>query len=202
MTHFIGCDAHSMTCTFQHINQDGALGFEKTIPTESLAFDKLLGCLEQPVCITLEAGRNYWWILQHLKAHPAVTEVNIVDPMKSRRIASELAVNAGYGRAKNDRIDAEMLAEQTRLGLARTINIPSPEQLANRSICRQRFELIKQRTRTKNHIQALLAMHGVRVATNKLTFNDEIKQKAFARLPEFVCFILEQDIDKVLFSRP
>lgn len=199
MTQFFGCDAHKMTCTLQHIDQDGALGIEATIPTSADAFDQLLGKITQPISVTMEAGRNYWWIQQHLKSHPSVTQVKVVDPMNSRTLSKELAVIAGYGRAKNDRIDAEMLAELERLGLTKSINLPTPEQLANRSISRQRFELIKQRTRTKNHIQALLAMHGVRAATNKLVESDETRESTFAKLPDFVVFIIKQDIEKIWF---
>jgi transposase len=181
------------------MDQDGALGIEATVSTSSEAFNLLLDKLNQPVSVTMEAGRNYWWIKQHFKAHPAVKQVKVVDPMNSRTLSKELAVLAGYGRAKNDRIDAEMLAELERLGLTKSINMPNEQQLANRSISRQRFELIKQRTRSKNHIQALLAMHGVRAATNKLVESEETRASVFARLPDFVTFIIQQDIEKIWF---
>lgn len=181
------------------MDQDGALGFEAAIPTDRESFAKVIDRLNQPLTVTLEAGRNYWWIQQYLSNHPLVKNVTVVDPMNSRTIAKELAVNAGYGRAKNDRIDAEMLAELGRRGLSRSINLPDPQQMANRSVCRQRFELIVQRTRTKNHIQSLLAMHGVRASTNELISSDEIRDNVFARLPDFAAFIIKQDIEKVWF---
>jgi hypothetical protein len=73
-----------------------------------------------------------------------VAHLNVVDPRRSRSLSAELSVQAGYGRAKNDRIDTEMMAEQNRRGLAPTIHVPTPEQLHRRTLNRHRFVLVKE----------------------------------------------------------
>jgi transposase len=63
---------------------------------------------------------------------------------------------SGYGRAKNDRIDAEMMAEQDRRGLAPKIIVPTLQELEIRTLCRHRMDLVIQRTRIINKTHAIL----------------------------------------------
>lgn len=199
MKDFIGCDAHKRTFTLQHKNQDGILGYRATIPACKDELNKFFDKFEKPFNIIIEAGRQYWWMDQFFKNHPKIDEYKIIDPMRARRLSSELAVIYGHGRAKNDKIDSEMLAEIYRLNLARNINIPNEKQLANRGICRQRFELIKQRTRVKNQIQALLETHGKRASTNKLIDSLEYFENVCSKMPEYAGFLLKMELEKIWF---
>lgn len=117
MTSYTGLDTHSRYSQLQYMEEDGSLGLFKSVPTTPEGFDLFLSQLDDPTIITFEAGRNYWWLHELLKAHPKVSDVYVVAPRRSRKIASELSVISGYGSAKNDRIDSEMLADQTRRGL-------------------------------------------------------------------------------------
>lgn len=139
--YYTGCDAHKKRCTLQHIDEDGALGLMMTVTNTPQGFDSFLDRLDAPTVITFEASRGYWWLHQYLSKHPKVSDVVVVDPYRSRKIAEELSVQKGYGRASNDRIDSEMLAELTRNGMAVGIHVPSPEQLEKRTVCRHRLEL-------------------------------------------------------------
>jgi len=125
--------------------------------------------------------------------------VNVVDPRRSRKLAEELSVISGYGRAKNDRIDAEMLADQTRRGLSPTIHVPTPAQLETRSLNRHRYTLIINRTRSENSIQSLLAMHGVKTTNNDLLTKPDWKEKNMQKVPDYVRFIIEQLLDQIVF---
>jgi len=89
-----------------------------TVTSSPTGFDAFFDKLDAPTVIPFEASRGYSWLHQYFSNHPKVYRVVVVDPFRSRKIAEDLSVQRGYGRAKNDRIDSEMLAEQTRLGLA------------------------------------------------------------------------------------
>ena len=160
MNYYTGCDVHKGITMIQHMDEEGALGLSMTVPTDKAGIRKFLDSLEDPTSITFEAGRNWWWIYQFFSQQPEVTQVKVVDPRRARILASELSVQSGYGRAKNDAIDSEMLAELTRRDLARAIKVPTPEQLEQRTLCRHRFGLVINRTRAKNTIHAIMAMHG------------------------------------------
>lgn len=183
---YTGCDVHKRSCTLQHIDEDGALGLSMEIESTPKGFDEFFDKLDGPTVVTFEASRGYWSLYCYLSEHPKVSEVVVVDPFRSRNIAEELSVRRGYGRAKNDRIDSEMLAEQTRLGLAARIYVPTPEQLLNRTVCRHRFELVHRKTVLVNIIHSTLAMHGKAIAIKELLNNQASRKRLFEQLPEYV----------------
>lgn len=168
------------------MDEDGALGLSKNVPTTREALAKFLDRLDRPTTITLEATRGYWWLSQFFARHPNVSQVNVVDSRRSRKLAEELSVQSGYGRAKNDRIDAEMLAEQTRRGLAPTIQVPTATQLATRTLNRHRLLLMRSRTMAANRIHGLLSMHGVVTSIPRLRSSAEQCDHLLRDLPGYV----------------
>jgi len=88
MNYYTGCDIHKGTTTIQHMDEEGALGLSMTIPTDKASIRKFLDQLEDPTGITFEAGRNWWWIHQFFSQQPEVTQVKVVDPRRSRILAS------------------------------------------------------------------------------------------------------------------
>lgn len=199
MNYHTGCDAHSKNCKFQHIADDGALGLHMTVNSTKEDIHKFLEQLDSPTTMTLEAGRNYWWLSQLFIEHPKVSKVNVVDPRRSRQLAEELSIKSGYGRAKNDRIDAEMLADQERRGLAPAIHVPTQEQLETRTLNRYRSVLVVNRTRAKNYIHSLLAMHGAKASIKTLLEDQTQKQQIMDLLPSYLQFIVEQLLDQIRF---
>jgi len=192
-----GVDTHKVHSYFQHMDDDGALGLSMSLPTNAKGIDLFLDKLDAPTTITLEAGRNYWWLHEYFANHKNVSDVYVVDPRRSRQIAKELSVISGYGRAKNDRIDGEMLADQTRRGLAPTIHVPTAEQLELRSVCRFRTVTVHHRTQAKNYIHAVLAMQGKSISIKKLMDESDAKQKLYDVLPNYVPIIVDHLITRV-----
>jgi transposase len=200
MKHHVGIDTHQVKSTFQHLDDEGTLGLTREIGTQVSDFERILAEIQEPVSITLEAGRNYWWLHQYFQQHPKVFQVNIVDPLRSRRLGRELAIMRGYGRAKTDRIDGEMLALQTQLALAPLIHVPTAEQLEARTLCRQRTTLSRQGTRAKNIIHALLAFHGKAVSIKTLQEDHTAKAELLAPLPAYVPLIVNQYLDWITLA--
>lgn len=197
MIYHTGIDTHHGYSFFQHMDTDGAIGISERVATNRDAIHELLAQLDDPTTITFEAGRNYWWLHELFAEHPMVSQVNVVDPRRSRKLASELSVLSGYGRAKTDYIDAEMLAEQTRRGLAPTIHVPTAEQLEQRTLCRHRFNSVMQRTRAKNLIHAILELHGFSARIATLVTPSETRDQFLALLPGYVAVIIEQFVARI-----
>jgi transposase len=195
--YYTGIDVHPNRSVLQMLDEDGALGFHTRVPTTVAGFDKVLNQLDTPTRITFEASCCYWWLCEHLKNHPKVAHVNVVDPRRSRHIAEELSVRRGYGRAKNDRIDAEMLAEQDRLQLAPRIYIPTPAQMHPRTVNRQRFILVYDRTTVRNRLYGLLCLHGVVIQTAKFISNTDYRQRHLEKMPGYVRFIVDQHLAQI-----
>lgn len=192
-----GFDVHDDNIVIQHMDEDGALGVEMTTPTTKKGMCNFLSKLDAPSTITLEASDQYWWISQFLEEHPLVSKVNVVDPRRSRKLSEELSVQFGYGRAKNDRIDAEMEAHQSRLNLLPAIHVPTAEQMKPRSLNRHRFELVHSKTRATHQIQGLLKIHGISVSSSELLGLQIIQQKVLERLPDYGQLILKNLLRQV-----
>lgn len=199
--YYTGCDAHKRNCTLQHIDDDGALGLSMKLDSNPKELDKFFDELDAPTKVTFEASRGYWWLYQYFENHPKVSEVSIVDPYRSRKIAEELSALKGYGRAKNDRIDTEMLAEQSRLGLARSIVIPSAEQLQQRTVSRHRLQLKRRNKAAANLIHSTLAMHGHSISIKELIDNENSRLQLFKNSPENIQFIIEQYIAQIQLAK-
>lgn len=194
MSHHIGIDVHDNLSTLQHMDEEGYLGFQMTIPTEKEEFARVLDKLDQPTTITFEAGRNYFWLYEFFSQHPKVIKTNVVDARRSRNIASELSTLAGYGRAKNDMIDAEMLAEESRRGLVPCIHVPTAKQMEQRTFNRHRIDLTAQRTRMVNKMQGFLRLRGIGIKTGELTGNPESQKDVFSLLRKYDSIVLNHYI--------
>ena len=189
---YIGLDVHSKYSTLQHITEDGALGLEMTVTTTSSEFSKYLALLDAPSVITFEASRSYWWLYQYFSNHPKIMDVHVVDPRRSRNLSKELSVKQGYGRAKTDRIDAEMLAELSRRDLA-----PKIQQLELRTLNRHRFSLIQQITLSLNRIYAILSMHGATTTKSILLGDIQATSELLSKLPDYVSVQARDLIDQI-----
>ncbi len=199
--YYTGLDAHPKKSQLQHMDETGALGLAMKIPTTRDGFNKFLSKLDSPTRVTLEASCCYWWLHEFLTSHPKVSHVNVVDPRRSRQLSSELSVQYGYGRAKNDRIDTEMMAHEDRLGLAPAIHVPTAKQLEARTLNRHRLVLRIEKTMAANRIYGLLCMHGVLCQAAQLVDQATFREQLLQPLPNYVKVIVEHFITQIRLYR-
>ena len=188
---YIGLDVHDKYTQIQAIDEAGFLAMTETLPTTAESLGSFLNQLPGSAAVSIEAGRNYWWITQLLNSHSSVNEVKVVDPRRSRILAEEFSVRSGYGRAKNDRIDAEMLAEIHRQGMSPAIYLPTEEQLEWRTLVRHRMGLVQQSTSAASRLQGLLSMHGVRTSTSSLVDDFQAQLESLQSLPDYARSVLQ-----------
>ena len=194
---YTGLDVHSEKTQIQHLNADGKIMHSQMLPTAPSSFDAFLDQIEEPTSIAFEASGNWWWIYRYFLQHPKVETVTVVDPRRSRKLSQELSVQKGYGRAKNDRIDAEMLGEQLFRGLAPGIILPTPEQMERRSLSRHRMNLVGQSSSIAHRLQSLLKMHGIRLSTSSLVNDFDSQMVYLEKHPSYVCFAIRQFIEQL-----
>jgi len=181
-----GFDVHDTNIQIEHMDEDGALGISKKIPANARCVLEFLDLLDGLTTITIEASGSYWWLHQLLEKHPKVSAVNIVDARRMCSLREVLAVQAGYGRASNDRIDAQMSAEATRRQLAPKIYVPTPEQLKVRTLVRHRTNLVAISRQFKLRGGSLLKFHGIKIPLKTLEAKD------FEKMPSYVAYIINQ----------
>jgi transposase len=117
-----------------------------------------------------EAGRDGWWIHRMLETEAVINVV--VD-------SSSIEVSRRARRAKTDRLDGDKLLRMLirywrgERGLWKVVHVPSPEVEDARHAERAITSLVAERTRQRNRLHALLALHGVRDALRP-TFGDRL----------------------------
>lgn len=99
--------------------------------------------------VVLEATGNTAAIVAALKPHAG--RVIVANPLQVRLIAE--------AKVKTDKIDAAILAQLYASGFLPEVWIPDEETQALRRQVARRAQLIRQRTRLKNEVHAVLASH-------------------------------------------
>jgi transposase len=199
---YVGLDVHEKYTQIQAMDEAGFLAMTEKLPTTAESLGSFFSRLPDSAAVSLEAGRNYWWISQFLSSHTIVEEFKVVDSRRSRILAKEFSVRYGYGRAKNDRIDAEMLAHIHREGMSPSIHLPTEEQLGWRTLVRHRMGLVQQSTAAGGRLQGLLSMHGVRMSTRSLTDDFQSQLESLESLPNYARCTLQHLLEHIrLYQR-
>jgi len=107
------------------------------------------------VKVVMEATGFYEFIYDVIESRGV--DVVLAHPLKLKALTA--------GRAKNDRNDAEMLAELLRIDAVPTSYVPPKDVRALRELTRHRTSLVVESTTLKNKIHAELARRGTRPPT-------------------------------------
>jgi transposase len=147
----VGLDAHERTSSLCILDGSGQVVKEQTVTGHPRLAVKWLGELKEPFQVCFEASTNYGWLHDELKAVAA--KVTVAHPGRLRLIFKS--------RRKNDRIDAARLAKLLYLGEVPSVHVPNLNVRAWRGLIEHRQSFIRERTRVKNGLRALLRSEGV-----------------------------------------
>lgn len=125
------------------LRQGGRIGLRRT---ELEQFASGLGAEDH---VVLEATGNTHAIVHVLKRHAG--RVVIANPLQVRLIAE--------AKVKTDKIDAAILAQLYASGFLPEVWVPDEATQAMRRQVARRAQIVRQRTRLKNEIHAVLAAH-------------------------------------------
>ena len=118
----------------------------------------LLEKVKKPVKAVVEATRNWVWLVRALEDQGC--QVVMAHPFRTKAIAS--------GKIKTDKIDAAVLCQLLRADLIPQAYIAKREEINNRELARSRIALVKQRTKLKNMILALLSKENLNFSGSDL----------------------------------
>ena len=141
---FIGLDVHRDFCEVAIADEDGirSAGRVETTPGSLRLFAASLAADDQ---VALEATGNALAIAAILRPH--VGRVALANPA---------AVRGELNAPKTDRVDARALARLLATGFLPEVWAADPETAALRHQLARRRQLVKQRTREKNQVHAVL----------------------------------------------
>jgi transposase len=140
---FVGLDVHRDFCEVALI-EDGRLRSSGRIETTPEALELFARSLGEETAVALEATANAWAIARVLRPH--VGRVVLTEPSAVHDLAA----------AKTDKIDARSLARLLASGFIVEVWAPDEATAMLRRQLSRRRQLVKQRTREKNQIHAVL----------------------------------------------
>jgi transposase len=142
---FIGLDVHRDFCEVA-ISEGGKARSAGRIDTSPQALELFASSLAPDDRVVLESTSNALAIARILEAH--VAEVVVANPMQVRAIC--------HAKVKNDRFAARTLAELLAVDLIPRVWITDERTRALRRLTSRRAQLVRQRTRVKNEVSAVL----------------------------------------------
>ena len=148
--YYTGLDVHKKTISYCVKDGSGRIHAEGKIPATRFDLDLWMKTLPQPWMAAMEATIFTGWIYDHLLPHAAA--VKVAHPLMLRAIAG--------GKKKNDRIDANKIADCLRCDFLPECYMASTEIREWRRTLRYRNLLVRQTVQLKNRISGLLMEAG------------------------------------------
>ena len=148
--YYISLDVHKKTISYCVKDGSGRIYAEAEIPATRLDLDIWMKTLPQPWTAAMEATIFTSWIYDHLLPHAAT--VKVAHPLMLRAIAA--------AKKKNDRIDANKIADCLRCDFLPECYMASTEIRERRRTLRYRNLLVRQAVQMKNKIAVLLMEAG------------------------------------------
>lgn len=199
--YYIGLDVHKRTISYCVKDAAGHVHSEGKIGSTRRDLDAWIKTLPQARMIAMEATIFTGWIYDHLLPH--AEKVKVAHPLMLRAIAT--------AKKKNDRIDANKLADCLRCDFLPECHMASTEIRNRRRTLRYRNLLIKQMVQMKNRVSGLLMetgvsynkqrLHKVGYFAELLTTNEEVNESIRPLLKlsrEMIC--RSQKLDYALVS--
>src|SRR5438094_4767914 len=150
MSVYIGIDVHRKRSPVAVVTEDGKVQLNRNVVNGSEPMLRLIGDLPAGTPVAFEAAFGWGWLVELLEDYGF--DPHLVHPLRCKAIAS--------ARLKNDKVDAEILAQLLRADLLPEAWIAPPPVRQLRTLLRHRVQLVRLRTLLRNRIHAVLADHG------------------------------------------
>jgi transposase len=171
----VGVDLHQRFCYMTALEARGKMVQAGPVTNEKAALRKYFRQFRgQTVQVAVEAC-GFWPAFREV-VEPEVERLVLVHPQRVKAIAS--------AKLKNDRVDSQTLAHLLRCDLLPESWKADRNTQARRQQVRLRLTLVRQRTRLKNQVHAVLHQQGLRSPATDLFGRKGRLWLAAAKLPE------------------
>src|SRR6266566_4628267 len=151
MSVYVGMDVHRKRSQVAILDQAGAVQRNRNVPNDPAELQPILGGLPASTPVAFEAAYGWGWLVELLEG--LELQPHLVHPPRCKAIAS--------ARLKNDKVDAQTLAQLLRADLLPEAWI-APQPVGDlRALLRHRVSLVRLSTASKNRVHAMLADRGV-----------------------------------------
>ena len=154
---YIGLDVHQATISAAVLDSTGKLVMECVLETKAATILQFIHGLRGSLHVTLEEGTCAAWLHDLLKPH--VANVLVCDPRKNALL------KAGN---KNDRIDAQKLADLLRSGLLSAVYHGESGIRTLKELARSYLALTRDVTRVMNRLKAIYRSWAIACAGQRV----------------------------------
>jgi transposase len=151
MSVYVGVDVHRKRSQVAIVDHAGAVQRNRNLPNDPAELTAILGMLPAGTPVAFEAAYGWGWLADLLD--DLQLEAHLVHPSRCKAIAS--------ARLKNDKVDAETLAQLLRADLLPEAWIAPQHVRDLRALLRHRVSLVRLTTSLKNRVHAVLADRGM-----------------------------------------
>ena len=156
--YYIGLDIHKKTISYCVKKVDGTVVQQGKIAAERKSLHEWMAGLRGPWCGAMEATIFTGWVYDFLKPH--AVDLKVAHPEMLKAITA--------AKKKNDRADAEKIADLLRVNLLPECYMLSEELRELRRILRYRNMIVRTAVRMKNKISGLLMETGAIYSKRRL----------------------------------
>ena len=156
--HYVGMDVHKKMIVYCVKTQGGLLRDEGKMPATRECLDAFIAQRKQPWVGAMEATPFTGWIYDHLEPH--AREIKVAHPLMLRAITCS--------KKKNDRIDANTIADLLRCDLLPECYMMPADQRDLRRVLRYRNLLVSNAVRMHNKTAGLLMEVGAEYNKKRL----------------------------------
>lgn len=171
-TYYVGMDVHQASIVIVVLNGAGKTVEAITLKTGGAAVRSYLQRLKGKLYVTFEEGTQAQWLYDLVR--PLVTEVIVCDPRQNRLLA------VGH---KNDRIDAQKLAELLRHGSLKAVDHADHGVRVLKELVRNYECLVQDTTRVMSRLKAIYRGRAIACQGHKL-YRPEQRTKWLQKLKE------------------
>ena len=150
--HYIGIDLHRRSVMIAVQDEKGVTLQIRNLDCSTPATIRRFASQYQPFEAVIEASSSYRWLYDLLVP---LGDVLLAHPLRLRAIVS--------GRAKTDKLDAQLLASLLRADLIPKAYVPPRSYMELRELTRARARLVRRMVQAKNELRTLLACRNLSV---------------------------------------
>lgn len=183
MTHYIGLDGHSGTCTFVTVDYDGTVTSQACVPTAEGPLIRYVRGLKGVKKLALEESHISQWLYLTLKDE--VDELTVCNPLFLGRRQG----------AKGDYRDGLHLANELRCQHLVAVHHEDSELWSLRSIVQGYLDATRQLTQTKNRYKALFNANAIAV-NGSAVYKDKALISNLPGAEQFVATLLFEQLEQ------
>jgi transposase len=164
-TYYVGMDVHRASIVIVVLNGAGKIVMQSVVETGAERVRGFLKQLRGKVYVTFEEGTQASWL--HDVVRPLVTEVVVCDPRHNKLLQSG---------NKNDRVDAQKLAELLRNGSLRAVYHGDNGVGTLKELVRSYDSLVSDTTRVMNRLKAIYRGRAIACGGHEIYRQDRRQQ--------------------------